>query len=356
MPGINSGVTAASLVEHLEALIASDRFGPGDRLPTFAELRERFGCATNTIDRAYSELETRGEIERIAGSGVYVSEPQVGLTNGLIGCLGGGFQEHLPYWMRCLKGIRGAAEARESQIVMLSNEGLYRLKDRIEGLLVSGEEKHLEPHREVLQELPTVAALYRIENCTSVVADDYAGARMATDHLLELGHRRIAAMFCGPENTMASMRLAGYRSSLAMAGITPDPEWNRILPIEVQGGFTENARLAVHQWIEDNWDEKGFTALLMQNDQGATGAVQAFREAGMRVPDDVSVVGFDGTEAAYHCHPRLTTVKVPLEHIGERAAQVLIDKIENGGNGDEVIIQPTELLVQESTAPPPKQM
>ena len=96
--------------------------------------------------------------------------------------------------------------------------------------------------------------------------------------------------------------------------------------------------------------EKPFTALLAYNDISAIGAIRAFEEAGLKVPDDISVIGFDDVPAAAFNHPSLTTVRQPLHRMGEIAVEVLIARIEDKGIGQrEVAVQP-EIVVRESTA------
>ena len=129
-----------------------------------------------------------------------------------------------------------------------------------------------------------------------VSADDGNGARLATQHLLDLGHQRIAYLHGYEDHPLMHSRLAGYREALLAEGITPQRSWARRLRGRYDTGarFSSEGRKNMKLWLRDGWREAGFTALLCHNDEVALGAIAALSEAGIRVPQDVSVVGFDG--------------------------------------------------------------
>ena len=114
-------------------------------------------------------------------------------------------------------------------------------------------------------------------------------------------------------------------------------------------------RVAMSRWLEDGWRESGCTALFAQNDDTAWGAIEALRAAGFRVPDDVSVIGFDGTQSAMFCNPKLTTVEVPLQQMGREAVRLLLRRLACGRHSVETrfvetLVFPTQLKVRASTA------
>ncbi len=115
-----------------------------------------------------------------------------------------------------------------------------------------------------------------------------------------------------------------------------------------------SGRASMRKWLQDGWRDLGCTALLAQNDEAAIGAIEELQEAGFDVPGDVSVVGFDGTEAAEYFRPRLTTIKVPLEEIGAAAAEYLLRQIREGDETEEHtgVTLPAQLKIGDSTAPP----
>ena len=154
------------------------------------------------------------------------------------------------------------------------------------------------------------------ERVPTVSASHLSGAREATEHLLVLGHRRIAAI-TGPHGWIATEeRLRGYRGALGEAGITPDPA------LQIDSNFRDNGGRAATQQLLALPDPP--TAIFAFNDMMAIGALQAARQCGLRVPEDISVVGFDDTYEASIMYPALTTVRQPLAEMGRMAVAQLV--------------------------------
>jgi LacI family transcriptional regulator len=177
----------------------------------------------------------------------------------------------------------------------------------------------------------------------TIDVDNEASARLAVDHLLELGHRRIACITnAALTYTAAADRLAGYREALATAGVTAAPE------LVDEGAFdAASGHRAMTRILERGRPQAVFVA----SDVVALGAIGALREAGLRVPDDVSVVGFDDVPLAAYFDPPLTSIRVPAYELGLAAGRALLDRIA----GREVparTLLPTELIVRASTAAP----
>jgi LacI family transcriptional regulator len=148
---------------------------------------------------------------------------------------------------------------------------------------------------------------------------NYEGAYAMVRHLAAQGHRRIA-MVCGaPRNIDASERLRGYRAALRDAGLAIDPRY------EMPGDFTERAGYAAAAELAAR--ETRPTALFAANDAMAIGALSALRQAGLRVPEDVAVGGFDDIPMAGYVDPPLSSVHVGVSALGERAATRLLDAL-----------------------------
>ncbi len=198
--------------------------------------------------------------------------------------------------------------------------------------------------------IPTVAVSghTHVEGVTNIVLDHKLAARLALTHLLDLGHEEIAFLKGHPLSSDSAVRWAAVCETAAELGITIRPELTVQIDSTIstpQLGYPFTKKLLARK--------ERFTALFAYNDISAIGATWAFREAGLRVPEDVSVVGFDDiTAAAFHT-PSITTVRQPLQRMGQIAAKTLIDRIE--GNADyvaEIAIEP-EFVVRESTGPAP---
>jgi LacI family transcriptional regulator len=182
------------------------------------------------------------------------------------------------------------------------------------------------------------------DGIASVSAANTSGGRAATEHLLALGHRRIAAI-TGPSGwTATEDRLVGYRAALAGAGVMRDPELEVTADFLIEDGYRETTRLLSRA--------EPPTAIFGLNDNIAVGAVRAARAAGVRVPEDLSVVGFDDSERAEILSPALTTVRQPLGEMG-RMAVSLLTRLLDGQRLEALKVElATKLIVRESTAPP----
>ena len=184
------------------------------------------------------------------------------------------------------------------------------------------------------------------ERIPSVSAAHMSGADQAMRHLLALGHRRIAQI-TGPRGWVATEdRRRGYRAALASAGILPDPA----LEVERRSPRSRPGRDAADRILLDLPDPP--TAIFAFNDDIAIGAIQAARARGLRVPEDLSIVGFDDVEHATIVTPTLTTVRQPLAEMG-RTAVSLLNRLLEGQSFETLHVElATRLVVRDSTAPP----
>ncbi len=199
--------------------------------------------------------------------------------------------------------------------------------------------------------VPVVAIPGHTENegVTNVVLDHHHAAELALKHLQELGHSKIAIFRGYEQSADAAHRWNAIQEVARELGITIDPEL--VVRLDSRDA-TPNLGYPYAKQLLDR--KKPFTALLAYNDISAIGAIRAFEEAGFIVPEDISVVGFDDVPAAAFNHPSLTTVRQPLQRMGELAVEVLIARIEDRGVPQrEVAVQP-EIIVRESTARSPE--
>lgn len=195
--------------------------------------------------------------------------------------------------------------------------------------------------------LPTVAVAGHkaFPGVTNIVLDHHHAAHIALQHLVDLGHNKIAFM-----------RGASFSSD-------SEDRWNAICEAAKDLKIDIRSELTVQIDIDDSTPQLGypfakqllerrapFTALFAYNDLSALGAIRAFQEAGLRVPQDISVVGFDDIQGAAYNTPSLTTVRQPLARMGAIAAQTLLERIEtNRDEPREIALEP-ELVIRESTA------
>jgi LacI family transcriptional regulator len=199
--------------------------------------------------------------------------------------------------------------------------------------------------------LPTVsvAGHRELPGVSNIVLDQETGIRLALEHLVELGHRKIAFMKGQPYSSDSEERWAAIQKVTRELGIEMDPDL--IVNLEFDDPSPQVGYPFAKQLLERG---KPFTALMAYNDISAIGAIRAIREEGLDIPGDISVVGFDDIAwAAFHT-PSLTTVRQPLNQMGQMAAETVVRMIEGDGNHvRQVAIEPT-LSVRESTGPAKK--
>jgi LacI family transcriptional regulator len=190
-----------------------------------------------------------------------------------------------------------------------------------------------------------VAGHQRVAGVTNVVLDHQTAAEQGLRHLYDLGHRHLAFMRGQPYSSDSASR---WESTVKVAkdlGLAIRPE----LTIQLEKDLTspEIGYPVVQQLLEHHRD---FTAIFSFNDMAAMGAIRALHDAGLRVPEDVSVVGFDDVPSAAFQTPSLTTIRQPLHEMGRRSAELLLDRIRTGEPGPARVPVKPQLIVRESTA------
>jgi LacI family transcriptional regulator len=176
--------------------------------------------------------------------------------------------------------------------------------------------------------------------CPAVIATNHTGALAAIEYLIGLGHRRIGFIGGRPDLQCAQQRLLGYQDALRQAGIAPDPDLIAV------GDFTTETGRRCAQELLALADRP--TAVFAANDQSAIGAIEAATGRGLRVPDDLSVVGFDNIPEAAYFNPGLTTVDQFVARMGYVATEVLIRLIQGESPDSNLYEIPTELIIRDS--------
>lgn len=189
-----------------------------------------------------------------------------------------------------------------------------------------------------------VSGHHDAEGVTNIVLNHRRGANLVLDHLYGLGHRRIAFIKGQKFSSDTAVRWNSLRESCAALGISSD----LVVQLEGDSPSPEPGYLATKRLMQKS---QIFTALVAFNDVSAIGAISALRDAGLNVPRDVSVVGFDDIQAAAFQNPGLTTVRQPLRKMGEVAAETLIARIGKPQTYPKRTVVEPELVVRESTAP-----
>jgi DNA-binding LacI/PurR family transcriptional regulator len=175
---------------------------------------------------------------------------------------------------------------------------------------------------------------------SGALVDQKLGARLAVSHLIDLGHRRIGHV-SGPQDWVdGRSRAEGWGERLREAGLPDD--------LLIEGDWSAGAGYRIGRQLAA---ERTVTALFVGNDQMALGLLRAFNEAGVRVPEDVSVVGFDDQPESGYFTPPLTTVRQDFEELGRRCMNVMLGALKGGPGAGTVVVEP-ELVVRSSTSAP----
>jgi LacI family transcriptional regulator len=219
--------------------------------------------------------------------------------------------------------------AREEHFVQM-----LRAK-QVDGVVITPHDDPLALIQPLVQaQIPVVVLEHDLPNVHCIVMNEKQGGRLATQHLIDLGHRRIALIKRTPNSALSRERFTGYQQALAAAGIPYDPH----LVCECAAGQMAGAQAMQH------------------NDVLAMGALHAIRQAGLTVPGDISVVGYDDITSAAYFVPPLTTVRSPKAELGALAGRTILELVrQKNGQPPQTITLPVELVVRASTALPASQ-
>lgn len=260
------------------------------------------------------------------------------------------------YMGEILRGIDGALDAENYDLMLYTThrrktkESAYvtkltrRLVDGLLLILPRNATAYLDTLR--LRQFPHVLIDYLSDgqNVPSVSTTNFRGAYDATMYLLSAGHRRVGFITGTMEFGCARERLEGYKAALQEYDLPFDPQ------LVCEGNFLQPQGYQCAQNLLSLPELP--TAIFSSNDMMAFGVMEAAREKGLRLPEDLSIIGFDDIPQASHVHPQLTTVRQPLEEMGQRAAQLLLHYIAHP-KGEIVRIElPTELIIRESCQSP----
>lgn len=340
---------------------------PAERV-TLADIAAAAGVTRMTVsnalnDRAGVSADMRDRIQNIAREMGYVtnwvakklSDSRGNSQSGIIGVIA---EIHTPFMAEVVSSVSGAVRdhGRDMLVYSLPDPGkdvpgnvLDLLLHAVDGVISVLPRDTNDLHTLIRAGVPIVA-VDRLENesvLPSVAADSYQGGCLAVRYLIELGHRRIAFLAGEEGRLSASERHRAFRETMAQAGLRVDDE--DVVPAGYLGepGQRATMRLLTRRTRP--------TAIFAANDASALGAMAAINAAGLSVPNDISVVGFDDVFAASQANPGLTTIRQPFRKIGSTAVERLLlarTRPEEWQNGPWDILLPVELIVRQSTSVP----
>lgn len=263
-----------------------------------------------------------------------------------------------PFFAMLAEGVERAASARDVLVVLCAPEatgsaeslnGRLLRSQRLDGIIyLSGAATSPSSLLELTGLGPVVLVDEQLPgfDLPAVVSDNRRGARELAKHVLDQGHERVVVIGGPKELWTAEQRLAGYREAFAASGRDPDE-----VPV-LFGDYRQQSGTALAEQLLSVDVAMRPTALLCANDLMAIGALEYCKHVGIRVPEDVSVVGFDDLPFASLLTPRLTTVRQPAREMGEGAANVLFDLLEGKTAGQPSQPYPVSVQIRDSVAPP----
>jgi LacI family transcriptional regulator len=326
---------------------------------TIRDVAERAGVSISTVSRVLNDICAVKEDKRVK---VLEAAEALGYTpnpaaRSLLGKKTGGIGVVLPFvsaefFSEFLTGLDQEAQGSGYFLVVSTSHRLSKefesamqaMRQRVDGMIVMAPElgdADAEMVAKARGAVVFVNTYVTSERVSVVNFDNYGGSLALTNHLLELGHRRIA-IIKGPASARDAIeRASGYRDAMNAAGVSD------LAGLEVEGEYTQEAGYRAAQELLDS--DRLPTAIVAANDYCAIGALRALNEAGVRVPEEIAVAGFDGITSSQFARPALTTVHVPIREIGRKAIRTLVELVDGRGEPKHDIV-PVELLVRASTS------
>ncbi|WP_197280981.1 LacI family DNA-binding transcriptional regulator [Microbacterium sp. No. 7] len=344
------------------------------RVPTLKDVAKKAGVHVATASRALSDEQahlvseaTRARVQAAADSlGYRTNAVAQSLRKGTTGALGVVVADLAnPFVVSVLRGIEFEARARDAMPLVAETHddpALLRsvvtrlLRNRVDGLILSAVHTTDEEFvAEVESRVPVVLAvrgfgpqidLGRPDRHREVLHDDVQGARIAVNHLIRLGHRRIAQLPGTQRISSFLGRSDGYRAAIAAS---PDVIDVSTGAVALEASVAEGRRLTADLFRQPAGRQP--TAIFAHNDLMAVGALDALRDVGLRCPDDVSIVGYNDAPLSDHLDPPLTTVRLPSFELGRHSAQLAFSAIAGDSPDAARIMLAPEFVERKSTRP-----
>ena len=333
-------------------------------MTTIQDVATRAGVAPITVSRVlnrsgYVSESTRQRVEAAAAELDYVPNLLArGLRSNRTNTLALVLTDITnPFWTTVARGVEDAARARGFSVILCNtdeNEAKQEqyvdvlIRKRMDGFLLAPARSTPEPIRKIQKQAdaPVVVLDRRIVDAQVdlVCGDSYGGSYALTQYLLQLGHRRIGIL-SGPQTVSTSVeRVQGCIDAMQEANIENGAEFVQFGEYTVEGGYSMMQQMLARQPHP--------TAIFATNNFIAIGALQHLRKVGLRVPQDISLVGFDDLPLSWNTEPFLTVAVQPAYQIGQQGADLLMDRIANSAAADpQEIVLPAELIIRQSCQP-----
>jgi GntR family transcriptional regulator, arabinose operon transcriptional repressor len=334
-----------SLMKYIKAEIDSEKLKPDDRVPSEPEISKKFNLSRNTIRQAMRELELLGYLYRIQGKGTFVASKHIKQSNKIALVLYDLMYATHPFTSEMIKGI-GDVLSKEGYALEILATGEFasineELKDnsRYAGYIIGAYQTDREFIASIIAEdIPFVFAKNYIPGLkiNAILMDYEKAGYMAAEHLLSLGHRNIALLNAG-EIAISKEFTTGVEKAFTKFKAKLDE--NDIF----------NVGFAPENVVEYNHKLTAYTGIITLNDNIAIEAIKQLKQSAKNIPEDISVIGCNDIPAASMVTPELTTVKLPINELGCKSAEKLIDIINGKPDHDNIVLSP-ELVIRHSTS------
>ncbi len=339
-------------------------------MPTIRDVAKKAGVATSTVsavlnNKGYVHAETRSRVESVITELKYIPRRSArNLTTKTSGNIGfivneRHFTRSEPFYTKVFLGTEFQARRSDLYVLLTSVEDDYKsyrdmprflLERNVDGVIVAGSVPVglLEDLKE--RNIPVVLVDFGYSDFQfpMVLIDNQRGMLEATRHLLELGHQDIGFVGGNSRHLSCKERLEGVKQALAENSLQFDEKW--LVTVNERSSVDVGERVFNELWKQETKP----TAIVCFNDATAIGALRAAQAKGIRIPEDLSILGFDNVEAGAHTSPPLTTVHVIKEDLGVSAMKTMLDLINNSTSLPASTRISVELILRDSTGPAPK--
>lgn len=324
---------------------------------TLKMVAERAGVSVNTASRAINNKsdineETKKRVLKVAQELGYVQNATaVALRTKKTRTLGVVIADNRnPFYAEVLNGIEEAAREKNYHIILANTQRDYQkeeeainllLAKRVDGLLITPVQDRNDDIKKLIEaNIPFVIVGRDFENIEvdAVYNDEVKGGFFATEYLIKKGHKRIAFINGFLHKSPAQGRLEGYKKALKEHGIPLDDMMVSVGDIDVEDGYERTK-----QMLEKNLD---FTAIFAYNDMMAFGAMQAVKEKGLRIPEDIGLVGYDDIPFSSLISPSLSTIRLKKQELGAESVKLLLSRINGSREKMKKIMLNVELIVR----------
>lgn len=328
---------------------------------TIIDVARKCGYSKTTVSRAYAEPDSVSEKAKLK---IYAAAKSLNYTpNAIARAMVRQRTENIafiihekqspailnPFYSPILEAVMRESARRNYSVFVMTNQdvqlpnGEVYIKKQMDGVIFVGEANPEVIGRLREQKIPVVLLnnVLDVEGLLCITTSHYEGAVSAVDHLYERGHRKIGLLAGRFSPQVNEARYKGYADALAQRGLEIIPQY--ILEIDPSLEAGERAMAGLLR-LEDRP-----TAVFCTNDTVAAGAMKAVIRAGLRIPEDAAIVGFDDSTVSHIVEPELTTVRIDMDRMGRLAAEKLFDLIEGIPSAETRIEIPTELIVRRSS-------